>query len=102
VTSRPRWEKTSRYAAPHAGVGGGLAHGSDSIHTPNMTLKNAALLALVGTILITALLVWDLVFNILNVLRGLVPATLLFSSLVYAFGALTVAWLFFVFHKAQS
>ncbi len=67
-----------------------------------MTLKNAALLALVGTILITALLVWDLVFNVLNVLRGLVPAMLLFSSFIHAFGALTVAVFFFVFHKAQS
>ncbi len=34
---------------------------------PAMTLKNAALLALIGTILITALLVWDFVFNVLNV-----------------------------------
>ena len=40
---------------------------------PAMTLKNAALLALIGTILITALLVWDFVFNVLNVLRGLIP-----------------------------
>jgi serine/threonine protein kinase len=29
--------------------------------------------ALIGTILITALLVWTFVFNVLNVLRGLVP-----------------------------
>jgi len=39
-----------------------------------MTLKNAALLALIGTILMTALLVWDLVFTFLNALRGVVPA----------------------------
>jgi hypothetical protein len=67
-----------------------------------MTLKNAALLALIGTILVTALLTWDFVFNVLNVLRGLVPAVVRFSSLVYAFGALSVAVCFFVFHKAQS
>ena len=67
-----------------------------------MAQKTAALLALVGTILITALLMWDLVFNVLNVLRGLVPAMLLFSSFIYAFGALTVAVFFFVFYKAQS
>jgi hypothetical protein len=36
-----------------------------------MTLKNAALLALIGTILMTALLVWTFVFNFLNLLRGL-------------------------------
>jgi len=31
-----------------------------------MTLKNAALLALIGTILMTALLVWNFVFTFLN------------------------------------
>ena len=67
-----------------------------------MTLKNAALLALIGTILATALLAFDLIFNVLNVLRGLVPAVMLFSSFIYAFGAFSLAVFFFVFHKAQS
>jgi hypothetical protein len=67
-----------------------------------MTLKNAALLALVGTILMTALLAWNFVFTFLNVLRGLVPAVALFSSLIYAFGSLTVMVFFFVFHRSQS
>jgi len=66
-----------------------------------MTIKNAAFLALVGTILVTALLVWDLLFNIMNVVRGLVPAVVLFSSFIYAFCAFCVAVFFFVFHKAQ-
>jgi hypothetical protein len=66
-----------------------------------MTLKNAALLALIGTILMTALLVWDFAFTFLNVLRNLVPAATLFSSLIYAFGSLTVMVFFFVFHRAQ-
>jgi len=67
-----------------------------------MTLKKAALLALAGMILVTVLLVWDLVFNLLNVLRGLVPAVMLFSSFIYAFAALTLAVFFYVFHTAQS
>jgi hypothetical protein len=67
-----------------------------------MTLKNAALLALIGTILITALLVWEFVFNVLNVVRGLIPATMLFSSFIYAFACFGVAVFFYVFHKAQS
>ena len=66
-----------------------------------MTLKNAALLALIGTILVTALLVWTFVFNVLNALRGLVPAVTLFSF-IYAFGCLSVAVFFYVFHRAQS
>ena len=73
-----------------------------TVHTPTMTLKNAALLALIGTILITALLVWTVVFNVLNVLRGLVPAAILLSSFIYAFACFSVAVFFYVFHKAQS
>jgi hypothetical protein len=67
-----------------------------------MTLKNAALLALIGTVLITALLVWTFVFNVLNSLRGLIPAVMLFSSFIYAFACFSVAVFFYVFHKAQS
>jgi hypothetical protein len=67
-----------------------------------MTLKNAAFLALIGTILVTALLVWTFVFNVLNVLRGLVPATTLFSSFIYAFASFSVAVFFYMFHRAQS
>ena len=66
-----------------------------------MTLKNAALLAFVGTIVMTVLLVWNFVFTFLNVLRDLVPAVTLFSSLIYAFGAFSVMVFFFVFHRAQ-
>jgi hypothetical protein len=67
-----------------------------------MTLKNAALLALIGMVLMTALLVWNFVLTLLNVLRDLVPAVTLFSSLIYAFGAFGVMVFFFVFHKTQS
>lgn len=67
-----------------------------------MTLKNAAFLAFIGTLLVTALLVWDFVFTLLNVLRGLTPAATVFSSLIYAFGALTATVFFFIFRKQQS
>jgi hypothetical protein len=67
-----------------------------------MTLKNAALLALIGTILIAAYLVWTFVFNLLNVLRGVAAPVILVSSLIYAFGCLCVMVFFFVFHRAQS
>jgi len=66
-----------------------------------MTLKNAALLALIGTILMTALFLWTFVFTVLNVLRGVVPAVTLFSSFIYAFGCSSVAVFFYVFHRAQ-
>jgi hypothetical protein len=66
-----------------------------------MTPKNAALLALIGTILMTALLIWNFVFALINVLRDLVPAVTLLSSVIYAFGSLTVAVFFYTFHRAQ-
>src|ERR1017187_4352225 len=53
-------------------------------------------------ILMTALLLWNFVFTLLNVLRDLVPAVTLFSSLIYAFGSLTVMVFFFVFHRTQK
>jgi hypothetical protein len=60
------------------------------------------LLALVGTILMTALLGWTFVSNLVNVLRGVWPPVALFSSLVYAFGCFSVMVFFFVFHRAQQ
>jgi hypothetical protein len=66
-----------------------------------MTLKNAALLALIGTILMTALLLWTFVLTFLNVVRGLASAVTLFSSFIYAFGCFALAAFFFVFHRAH-
>jgi hypothetical protein len=79
-----------------------LRHIYSSEGDAGMTLKNVALLALIGTILLTALLLWDFVFNLLNLLRGLIPATIVFSSFVYAFAGISVAVFFYVFHRAQS
>jgi hypothetical protein len=67
-----------------------------------MNLKNAALLALIGTLLRTILLVAGLISDVLNVTRGLIPAMRMLSSLIYAFAALAVTVFFFAFHKSQS
>jgi hypothetical protein len=64
-----------------------------------MTLKGAAFFALIGTILTTVLLVYNLVSAILNVTQGLVPAMTIFPLLIYSFASLTLAVFFFVFHK---
>jgi hypothetical protein len=79
-----------------------LAHDGVKAHTPGMNLKSASLLAFLGTVLVTILLAWNLFNSVLNVARGLTPAAVLFSSLLYAFGALTVAVFFFAFHRSQS
>ena len=68
----------------------------------NRAFMRAALLALVGTILMTALLLWNFVLTFLNVLRGLVPAVTLFQSFIYAFGCFCVMVFFYVFHRAQK
>jgi hypothetical protein len=80
----------------------GVAANTRHVHTPTMTLKNAALLALIGTILMTAHLLWTFVFTFLNFLRGVVPAIMLFQSFVYAFGSFSVMVFFYVFHRAQQ
>ena len=67
-----------------------------------MILRNAALLALVGTLLIAALRVWDLIFSTMAFVRGAVSAAEVLSSLIYAFGACSLAIFFFVFQKRQS
>jgi hypothetical protein len=94
--------KDSRFLLAGNALSTRVADDSGNLHTPTMTLKNAALLALIGTILITALLVWTFILNFLNVLRGLLPALMLFSSFIYAFACFSVAVFFYVFHRAQS
>jgi hypothetical protein len=78
-----------------------VAGDTASVHTPVMTLKNAAWVALIGTILMTALLLWTFVLTFLNVLRDLVPAVALFSPFIYGFGCFSVMVFFYVFHRAQ-
>ncbi len=66
-----------------------------------MTLKNAAFLALIGTLLLTVLLAADFVNTVLGVLRDVVPAMALLRSLVYLLASLSVTVYFYVFGRAQ-
>jgi hypothetical protein len=67
-----------------------------------MSLKNAACLALVGAVLVTILLVVGFVFDLLNVLRGLIPASRVVTSFIYAFAGVGAVVFLYVFRKAQS
>ena len=60
-----------------------------------MTLKNAAFLAAVGMIILTALVLYDLFENVAAILRSLIPAVALFRSAIYAFASITVTVFFF-------
>jgi len=67
-----------------------------------MTVKKAALLALVGMILATILLVAGFIGDALAVARGLIPAMRLLTSFIYAVAGLSMVLFLYIFHKAQS
>ena len=64
-----------------------------------MSLKNAALLALVGTGLLLVLLA-TLVRDTTGVIQGTVPAIRLVTSLIRTFAAFTACVFFWVFQKS--
>ena len=68
----------------------------------SMTLKNAATLALIGTLLLTVLLAWDFFNSVLAVARGLIPAMAVLRALIYLVASFTVAVFFYVFGRQQS
>jgi hypothetical protein len=67
-----------------------------------MTLKNAALFALIGMILLTVLLVAGFIRDLLSFMNGAVAALALLISGIRLLASLGVAVFFYVFHKAQS
>ena len=67
-----------------------------------MTLKSAAFLALIGTLLLTVLLVMDFVTTVSGVLADVIPAIALLRSLIYLFASVSALVFFYVFHRAQS
>jgi len=67
-----------------------------------MSLKNAATLAFIGTLLAAALLIWDFVFDVVNVAQGLIPLAKVFPALIYAFAALSVTVFFYCFRKKSD
>jgi hypothetical protein len=66
-----------------------------------MNLKNAAFLAAIGMIILTALVLFDLFENVAGILRSLIPAVTFFRSAIYAFASITVTIFLFVFYKRQ-
>ena len=66
-----------------------------------MSLRSAAFLALVGAVLATILLAVGFVFDLLNVLRGLIPASRLVTSFIFAFAGVGAVVFLYVFRKTQ-
>ena len=67
-----------------------------------MTMKSAASLALIGAVLVAVVLVVGFVSDLLNALRGLVPALRLVTSFIYAFAGVGAVVFLWVFRNAQS
>jgi hypothetical protein len=67
-----------------------------------MSLKSAALFALVGMILLTVVLALGFIRDISAFASGAIAATAMLVSLVHLLASLSVAVFMYVFHKAQS
>jgi hypothetical protein len=67
-----------------------------------MTLKSAALFALMGMILLAVLLAVGFIRDVTGFLAGAIAAMALLKSLVKLLASLSVVVFLYVFHKAQS
>jgi hypothetical protein len=79
-----------------------LAERSHSAHTRIMTLKNSAVLALIGMTLLSVLLTALFIRNLVALTSDAIPVVAVLSSLVHAFAALSVAVFFYFFQRAQG
>ena len=71
-------------------------------YTPSMSLKSAALLALIGIALLTVLLAVGFVRDVSNLLAGVIAAITVLISLIHFLASLSVTIFLYVFYKAQS
>lgn len=70
-------------------------------YDPAMTLRNAALFALIGMAVLTVLLAAGFIRDFSALLSGAIAALDVLKSGVYLLASLSVAVFFYVFHKAQ-
>ena len=66
-----------------------------------MTLKNAALLALIGMILLSVVCAVSFIDNLVAFLRGVTAAIALVASLIHLLSSLGLTLFLYVLHKAQ-
>jgi len=64
-----------------------------------MTLRSASLLALIGMLVLSLLILMDCFRTVSGVVNGLLPTLALFRSLVYVFASLTMTMLLAVLHR---
>ena len=66
-----------------------------------MRLKNAALFALIGMILLTVLLAAGFIRDLVGLAQGAVAALVLLTSGIHLLASLSVTVCLYVFHKSQ-
>jgi hypothetical protein len=66
-----------------------------------MSLRSAAVLALVGMILLTLLVIADFINVVQGILRDLIPAMMLLRSIIYLLASVGLTVFLWVFHRAQ-
>ena len=67
-----------------------------------MSLKTAALFALIGMILLTVLLAVGFIRDVSALMAGAIAAAVLLASLVHLLASLSLAVFLYVFHKDQG
>jgi len=67
-----------------------------------MTLKSAALFALIGMTLLTVLLGVGFIRDVLSLASGVIAALPVLISLIHLLASLGVTVFLYVFHRAQS
>ena len=67
-----------------------------------MSVKSAALLALIGMILLTLCVLANLINIVVGFMHNVVAPVALLASLIKTFASLSVLIFFYVFYRAQS
>ena len=67
-----------------------------------MTLKSAALLALVGMILLTLLMAATFIISVTGFMHGVVSLSAVLSALIRLLAAMSLAVFFYVFNRGQA
>ncbi|HXM41905.1 MAG TPA: hypothetical protein VN924_11670 [Bryobacteraceae bacterium] len=67
-----------------------------------MSLKSAALFALIGMIVLTVFVAMDFVNTVVAVSGGLVPAMKLLTSFVHLLASIGLTVFLYVFHRTQG
>ena len=67
-----------------------------------MTLRSAALFALIGMTLLTVLLLAGFIRDLLSFVRDVIPAIALLTSLIHVLASVSLTVFLYAFHKSQS